>query len=395
MSRVARAVLPAVVGVVLAAAAVLAGSVVAPAPAGPTADAPPSEAPVQAAVERRTAEPAPTAEPVFSTPGDGAVRARITRLLRRTPPGGTVRAVTWTYDDPHWTRELLRAHRRGVTVRLLVGGIACGEPELRRLRARLDRPSYARCVRAAARGASRFGGAPTNLHQKSWTFTRSGDDRWVSVVTSANLARGAQRAQFNDAVVLRGRRDLHDRLARIFERQARDRAVGRPFRHYRLADAALIFGPWNSPRQTDPVLRRIAALPARGTTIRVAMSNWQDPRGVRIARVLARKEERGAEVRVLASRPFDHRVRVTLREAGITVRRGHFGPDRYHHLKVMTAAYDVDGRRHHRVWTGSENWWSPSRGHDEVVLRLDGRAVHDAYSSFLDGIGREEGRQRG
>ncbi|NYG55763.1 phospholipase D-like domain-containing protein [Nocardioides perillae] len=330
------------------------------------------------------------AQVVFGEPGVPRIRRTLTALLRAAPAGATVRGVTWSFASRPLADELVRADRRGVTVRVLAGAVACREPAFRSLRSRLRAPSAARCVRDSARGRARFAGRPAHLHQKSWTATRSGGDRWVSVVTSANATAVADRAQWNDAVVVRGGRALHDRLAGLFRSQWRNRPVDRPFRRWSVGPGSTLeAGPWHSPRMTDPVLRRLAEVPARGARITVAHSNWQDARGERIARALAAKQRGGAQVRVLTSRPHSGRVRDLLAAAGIPQRSVWVGPRRYSHLKVVTAAWPTaGGALATRVWTGSENLWSPSRGHDELVLGLSSPAVHAAYDAFLDRLWR-------
>ena len=101
-----------------------------------------------------------------------------------------------------------------------------------------------------------------------------------------------------------GNRALHNSLAQVFLQQRRDRVVRGPFRRIEVdGSLAVTVGPWNSPRQHDPVVHRIRDLPSDAVVV-IAVSNWSDGRGVRIARALGDRLRRGAEVRVVASRPF-------------------------------------------------------------------------------------------
>ena len=52
----------------------------------------------------------------------------------------------------------------------------------------------------------------------------------------------------------------------------------------------------------------------------------------------------------------------------------------------MTAEHDSASGRQTRVWTGSENWWGPSRGHDELVLGLTSARAHRAYVRFFEDV---------
>ncbi|MGZ4450170.1 MAG: phospholipase D-like domain-containing protein [Nocardioides sp.] len=325
-----------------------------------------------------------TTRAVLSKPGQARVRALLTRDVRGTPRGATVRGVVWQFTSGALAHELVRASRRGVSVRLVVGGIDCDGPVVTSLRHHLGRRSFVSCAHDSARGGDEFAGRRTNLHQKTWTFSETGGSRWVSVVTSANATTVADRYQYNDAYQSVGDRALFHRLREVFHAQVRDRPLARPFRHYRLAPGeSVTFSPWDSPHQADPVVRRIDALPATGTTIRATYSNWQDARGVRVARALAVKARHGADVRVLMSRPFSGAVHRVLRRAGVRLHSAYFGPRRYSHLKFMTARYVEGGAVHTRVWTGSENMWSPSRGLDEVVLEVPGPAAYRSYTGFF------------
>ena len=363
----------------------LLGAVLAvPAPAAPTA------APTTAPTTVPTT--VPTTGAVFSAPGQARVRGLLVDNLEATPPGATVRGVVASFSSRPLAAALVAASERGVEVEVLAGGGSCAEPSYRWLQRELATGSEARCVRRGARGPQVFDGIGTGLHQKSWTFSQTGGASWVSVVTSANATPESDRRQYTDAYQVVGDRRLHDALTTVFAQQARDRPVRRPMRSFRFgAGDEVLFLPWNGPAQTDPVLRRIRSLPARGTVVRVANSAWWGPRGVRIAQALAGLEGRGAEVRVLASRPLSSDVRRVLRRGGVGVRSGWWGPHRYHHLKLMTARYRRGGEVTTRVWTGSENWTSRSRGNDELVARIGARSAHRAYAGFFDRLWRGTG----
>lgn len=388
---------------------VMTGSAVVPAPAAAPVGTSPattgspgagrSRPASQEVVVRRAPAPLLGTRALLDRPGERRIRSLLTHHLRRAPAGALVRGVVWTFSSPAMAQALLAAADRGVRVRVLVGGISCADPSLvelaEGLASGLAAGSWARCVRGSARSGAVFDGLEANLHQKSWTFSRVGARRWVSIVTTANATEVAETSQFNDAFQVVGHRRLYAALGAVFEQQARDRPVRRPYRHVELGGGvAATFTPWSSPDQVDPVVARIEGLPGPGTTIRVAQSNWQDPRGVRIAHALVSRRRAGADVTAVVSSPLGPRVAAVLREGGVRLVDAWFGPGRYSHLKFLAVAYDGPHGRAHRVWTGSENWWSPSRGHDELVLRVDGRAAFVAYAGFVDALGREAARVR-
>lgn len=338
------------------------------------------------AASRTSPRHSPRTGAVFSKPGQRRISALVTRHLRHAHAGSTVRVVMWRFSSRALARELVAASRRDVRVRVLVRGVSCRESAYRLLRRDLAAGSRADCTYRSARGGRTFAGEETGLHQKSWTFTRTGTGRWVVVVTSANATRVADAHQYNDAYQVVGDRALHERFTEVFDEQWRDRPRARPFRAVSVGGRTVEFSPWDSVTMADPVLARIRAIPPRGAVLRVAASNWQGGRGLRIARLLVHKVEAGARVRVLGSRPFSRAVRTTLVAAGARWETAYFSPTRYHHLKLMTASYDGPAGPQTRVWTGSENWWGQSRGHDELVLGLSSPAAHRAYVGFFEDV---------
>jgi phosphatidylserine/phosphatidylglycerophosphate/cardiolipin synthase-like enzyme len=50
------------------------------------------------------------------------------------------------------------------------------------------------------------------------------------------------------------------------------------------------------------------------------------------------------------------------------------------HSKYLLVNADYLGRRQRLVWTGSHNYTGPAlRGNDEALLKIDDRAVYDAF----------------
>jgi len=77
---------------------------------------------------------------------------------------------------------MIRALRRGVTVRVILAARHCDAPAARVLRraVRSHPGSFVRCISGSARSA---GGT---MHQKSYTFSKVGSVPYVTVVGSAN-----------------------------------------------------------------------------------------------------------------------------------------------------------------------------------------------------------------
>jgi hypothetical protein len=180
------------------------------------------------------------------------------------------------------TRALIKAHKRGVSVQLLVN----------RDKERLG-PTYHRLQRALGdRRQPRHGMSPAevsfarsclrscrgsrgNLHSKIFLFSQVGHTRWVSMVGSANLTRKAARGQWNHMDTLVGE-PTYVRLGMLFNQMKADRRPEHPIWKFRAESAVYWAFPHAiaDPRR-DPmvrVLRRIScrATPHTGIPVRKA-----------------------------------------------------------------------------------------------------------------------------
>ena len=135
----------------------------------------------------------------FSTAAKrNAIRHRVLKAIKYTPRGARIRLATFSYHDAKMTRALIRAHKRGVSVQLLVNrdGERLGRPYDKLQRALGDRrkprhgmsPAEVSFARSCLRSCRGRGG---NLHSKIFLFSQVGHTRWVSMVGSANLTRKA------------------------------------------------------------------------------------------------------------------------------------------------------------------------------------------------------------
>ena len=174
------------------------------------------------------AKPRPKPEPVWS-PGTAttfnypfataakrnAIRHRVLKAVKYTPRGARIRLATFSYHDAKMTRALIRAHKRGVSVQLLVNrdGERLGRSYDKLQRALGDRrkprhgmsPAEVSFARSCLRSCR---GRRGNLHSKIFLFSQVGHTRWVSMVGSANLTRKAAIGQWNHMDTLVGEADV-------------------------------------------------------------------------------------------------------------------------------------------------------------------------------------------
>lgn len=333
---------------------------------------------------------------MFSKPGGGNIQSDIIRQIEATPSGSYIRTVNWAFTRTKISDALIEAHRDGAVVRVLVSRYSRDSVAVNALQSALGSDcssgSCAKIIDFAARGPNTFDGEHTTMHQKSWTFSTTGDSKRVTLISSCNPTDESFDHQYCAAYQFVENEAVYDKMVNIFEDQTRDDGGANPFRNPTISDTvSLWFSPWDSPERAsstvvDPVVDRIQSLPTNNLIIRIAMSSWWGDRGERIARAVATKANNGAKVFVLASEPFGAGVRQILSAAGIPIHDGYFNEKDYHHLKFMTARWGTGDNVKTRVWNGSENWTNESRGNDELVFQVGGGSTHTDYVNFFDAI---------
>ncbi len=316
-------------------------------------------------------------------------------LVRNVPQRERIRLVAHSFSFVPAAEELVAAHRRGVEVQVVVdAGISGGFKAAGLLRDELgtDRTS-----------SSFVYFAPGQLHQKTWSFTRTGSSRDVTLVGSMNITYESAR-QYTDVVSYVGRRDVRRVFDRRFVRLVRELPDVSPAGSVRLGRDRAWFYP-GYDKGSDPVLRQLAAVPPLGARIRVVMYAWLDGRGLALARLLKDKDSAGAEVQVVLGPSVGPSVRAVLEGSGIDVRPGVFdGGDVVHH-KLTLVRYPgppdaagtavTAGATVRFVLTGSDNFTDASLDRPELLLRVGGASRYARYDRWVDRLvarGRTETR---
>lgn len=308
---------------------------------------------------------------------------RLLGLIDQTPEGETIRIVAHSFSLVPVAEALAAAHERGVRVQVISDRSVSGTWKA---------PALLRESLGTNRRADSFLYlAPGRQHQKSWTFTRTGDDRDVALVGSMNLTYVSSR-QFNDVVTYVDRPQVRRALDRRFAQLLRELPDPAP------TPAAVELGrgdrAWFFPTAADggdPVRAILAQVPPEGARIRVVMYAWLQERGLALARLLVDQAAAGAEVEVVLGRSVGADVRATLAGTGVVVREGVL-EDADPHSKLTVVSYpdaDAPRGRSRFVLTGSDNYTSRSLDRPELLLRLDGdtaagRVRHGAYERFVD-----------
>lgn len=322
-----------------------------------------------------------------------AISDRLVELIDATPAGEEIDVVAYFVGSPDIGAALREAVRRGVRVQVVMAGnaksrrLVVGERLLRFLQRHRADGDWAMRSTGAARGT---GGI---THQKTWRFSRSGAARWVVVTGSYNASALSDRYGYAHMWEISGEQAVYDAFASIFRAQQAQRPLAHPLTVSRGIGWSAYFLPFEDPTpQRDPVMRRLASIPAGpSTTISIEMYSMWGPRGEWIGRRLARMAAAGARITLLAGPWVDPIVQRLMARGGVRVRSACFADHTYTHAKEMAATWLRAGRRTWWTWVGSDNWTSQGTTDDEAVLGLAGRGPYDAYAAAFDVVRRRQG----
>lgn len=313
-------------------------------------------------------------------------------------PGAVVRLAAYSFAMPSTARALLRAHERGVDVRVVTDDHSGHWGAVTRLRQELgsdpDADSYVRVCRLSCRGGR------GNQHAKFVTVSAGSEGANRVLVGSVNLTGYSARRQWNDLYVVSDA-GLHGQLARTFELMAADRPQARLDLPETPDGFVTHVAPYRGTGR-DPVAARLGRIRCHGagllagrdgrTVVRVVMHAWNGDRGVALARRVARLGRQGCHVKVLYGVGMGRRVANILRDAGVPIRDSAHAGDRVHH-KVLVVSGRVGRQRiANYVWTGSHNWSDRSLRNDELTVRISGRHLVEDYLRNFRKVWRIAGR---
>lgn len=317
---------------------------------------------------------------------------KITSTIRSTPKGETIRIAAYSNDRRDVTDALIRAHRRGVNVQVLLNDNWTSYQTRRLLRSlggNIDKPSFLRICKASCRG--RRG----NLHTKIYLFSAAGTAEHVVMFGSANLTGFGAKTQWNDLYTTRNRKVLHNFFVGVFDEMKRDRIVRSPFISKSIGDFDInVYPRYDTSAGDDPMMRTLRQVRCSGasgatgvgdrTMLRINMYGWNGARGVYLAQKVADLSRSGCDVRVLQSNGGGKVVRI-LTQNGVLVKTPTFDRnnngqvDVFTHQKYLILSGRYAGRPGWHVWTGSQNWSDRSLNGDEVTVHIPRRGAFAGY----------------
>lgn len=349
----------------------------------------------------------------FNNPyGGNAAKYRINTQLINTIDSvrqhHKIRIASWNFRSVGIANALIRAHRRGVSVRVLMDygnwnpdipnsiarrtQIALAQGDKHR---KHDMTSWLRRCRGSCRGNHGI------AHTKFYTFDKVGKKKYVEMYGSANATLLAATIQWNDLFTLTKSKMRYREFIKVFNQMKRDHAVKQGYRDYPKGKLDLGFYPYRGDgTKQDPVLKVLNNIRCTGATggtgvaghtkIRVAQTATYGARGLAISHRLAAMHHRGCNIRIVYAM-FGRQALQVLRAAHIPLTHLAYDADcngiydKYVHMKSMTVSGVYGKNTHARItWNGSANWTPVSLASDEVVGKIQRGGVTGKYASWID-----------
>lgn len=329
----------------------------------------------------------------------------INRTIDSTPRGQKITVASWNIRAWSFTMALIRAHRRGVTVRVVMAYSNANPPKhpnpqfFRMYRAfkkgNKKRPKSRRSWIRRCRGACR--GPHGIAHTKTYLFSKAGKRRNIIIYGSNNATDTAARWQWNDLYTLKGKPRMYRGLRNVILKMGRDNGAKQPFRMWGNKKVRLFTYPYaGKGTPGDPILRNLKRVKCRGakntrhgrTVIRIAQTAMTYKRGKRLANRLRKMKNNGCDIRVIYAM-FGNGV---LKALGPIPRRhlavdwdGDGLYDRYLHTKIMTVrGHYKKSRKASFVWNGSANLTTNALLSDEVLGRITIPRVVRRYQKWIN-----------
>lgn len=320
------------------------------------------------------------------------IRDHVIRTINSTDAGSTIRFASWNLRGPFYRNALIAAHRRGVTVRVIMDQLNHNaefpSDDIEQMIAAfsdntLQGPDPARHSRLT-RCVSSCRGQSGIAHLKLFLFDNAAGVPWITMWGSNNATDVAVHSQWNDLFTLTNNQPVHDSMVSIFNELEADAPTYGAYRRFDFpgisADVYPYTGavPWG-----DPDLEKLNRTRCKGATggtgyrgrtvIRMAQDALLGERGKAIAYRLATMKRRGCNIRIiyaLMGRP----IKRILSNARVPLRQYSYDRDRdgyydiYLHMKSMAISGVYNGQTNARVtFNGTANWSPVALVSDELV----------------------------
>ena len=365
---------------------------------------------VAATKAKRAAGPnaswAPTDAVVFNNPRGSkrqkqSIIRQINAAIDATPSGGQIRMAMYLFDIGSVAKKLVAAHRRGVSVQILIDD---GETNkhIRRVKRALGKNKKARSFVAVCDHSCMSSGTSV-IHAKFYLFSVAGKARYVSVISSANPYTGNTYKSWNNSHTVVRDATIYNSLSRYFTDMLPDKNNPNYYRVTTSGKYTIYYYPQKVRRSEDLVWMQVlnrtsckVTAPGYGrrgrTVIRVANWGWTSPR-MDVAKRLWKLHNAGCNVHVMINKGRTSKsiLKVLLKRSKKHGKMPVYNAWRdwnsnnaaglYVHHKMMTINGTLNGRSVKITWTGSQNFTAlGTLANNDLVLRVVDPAVTNAYN---------------
>jgi hypothetical protein len=332
---------------------------------------------------------------------------KIVASIRHAPARSTIRVITWSYFYGRGTDALIAAHKRGVSVRLVMAKAKSEEShDYTRLRRALagygnkKRPYALKSGVKACRATCR--GHAGTMHAKMFIFSRSGKSRNVVMWGSPNLTRASAHLQWNDLYTSVNRVPIYSYAMQTFNQMWLDKPVAGAYRVVHNGPIGLAFLPYHGTG--DWISNQLSTVKCRGATggtgtggrtrILVAQAVIRGTIGNRIARLLKQRWDEGCDVKILYTIRGVQTRKILIAPGGrgavpmrhyVQDTNGDGLYDKYLHMKVLVVSGVMGDKTNTRfVMNGSENWADLARLSDEEIGYFEGSYFTKRYTTWIN-----------
>ncbi|WP_299051186.1 phospholipase D-like domain-containing protein [uncultured Nocardioides sp.] len=385
------------------------GAPVASSASGEVVAAAPTASQVRSAPETNAKRYMPKEGAHFNTPREGArqyvIEREVLGAINHAIKGTAIRMSMFSFDRMVVADALVRAKRRGVSVKVLVNNheMTAAQAKLRSVLGnnRNKKNWWFQC-KSACRGQGDVN------HSKFILFRKAGGANYTTMVGSMNMKQNGTDNQFNDLFVENGQKPLFTFYNRIFNEMAKDKNakpmyVKKTFGDGKFWVHILPFpkAPLGTPKTRYTVARdpmnqilrpikcRNARTPSGRTAVRVNMHAWDGTRGTMLANRFRDLYAQGCDVKILVGfagekvrRVFANRTKrgyVPVRSTGFDT-NGDRMIDKYSHEKTLMVNGNYGKKRGDKfIVTGSANHQDGGQYGDEIIMRVRGPRLHSQY----------------
>ncbi|MBN0046750.1 phosphatidylserine/phosphatidylglycerophosphate/cardiolipin synthase family protein [Streptomyces actuosus] len=333
-------------------------------------------------------------DPKGTTAQQNAVKDHIIKAIDGTQGGRLIRASLYALKDQDYADALIRAHRRGVNIRVVLDHAYADSAAVRSLETELgtDRSvsSWVHVCGTAGACIATGGTNPIN-HNKFFTFSRIGDvgvAEDVVIQTSANQTSLNVAKYWNNAYTVVGNTALYTAYVDYFNDLAAEKRTDDYYTSAKVGTEKYYFFPQSTGDVVVDILRNVSCTgnstvgtPTHKSVVRVAaFALHRDS----VARALADLADEGCSVQIVYA---DSNDEATLKgHANLSLKKLDTADGYLVHSKYFTVEGNYAGHPDTKwTFTGSHNLdVSSLRDNDEALLRLEGAAAHDAYVRNFD-----------